>query len=73
MESLGCSVVWAACIIFFYFLFLWYLGLPIMQWYEPKDYKPKIDNLAFSKLINQLIGKLTVYLVSSFIKGWSHT
>jgi len=57
METLGCSVVWAA--------------LPIMQCYEPNDCKPKIDNLAFSKLINQLIGKLTDYLVSSFIKGWS--
>ena len=57
MEALGCSVVWAA--------------LLIMQCYEPNDCKPKTDNLAFIKLINQLIDKLTDYLVSSFIKGWS--
>jgi hypothetical protein len=55
MEALGCYVVWAT--------------FPIMQCYEPKNYECKIDNLAFSKLINQLIGKLTYYLVSSFKKG----
>jgi len=40
-----------------------------MQCYEPNDCKPKIDNLAFSKVVNKLIGKLTDYWVSSFIKG----
>jgi hypothetical protein len=39
-----------------------------VQCYEPNDCKPKIDNLAFSKLINQLIGKLSDCLVSSFVR-----
>lgn len=45
IEALGCCVVWATS--------------PIMQCYETDDCKLKIDNLVFSKVIYQLIGKLT--------------
>jgi hypothetical protein len=55
LEAVGCCEVSEAS--------------PITQWYEQDDCKLKIDNLAFSKFINQLIGKLTDYPVSSFIKS----